>query len=239
MRIRSVLTLHSANRFTFFGLPFLIMGLAFAIMITIGLVAHFNVSPEGQRQMYEGMGWNGAIFSYLGPLMGFGFTAMGQYFALATGLGITRREFAAGTALVFLFQSLVFAAATAIGKTIEVATGGWGLSIRFFDVNYTGVGSGWVTFAQTFLLITMLMFVGAAIMTAFLRWGQTFLWLFFIALAVVGVAIVGAALLRPAFASWLLDVALMGWVPWMAVVVAVALLSAAVWFALVRRTQTR
>lgn len=239
MRIRSVITLHTANRFTFFGLPFLIMGLGFAIMIAIGLVAHFNVSPEGQQQMYEGMGWNGAIFSYLGPLMGFGFTAMGQYFALATGLGITRREFAAGTVLVFLFQALVFAVVTAIGKTIEVATGGWGLSIRFFNVNYTGVGSGWVTLVQTFLLITMLMFVGAAITTAFLRWGQTFLWLFFVALGVVGVAVAGAALLRPAFANWLLDVALMGWVPWMGVVAAVAVLSAVVWLTLVRRTQAR
>lgn len=239
MRIRSVITLHTANRFMFFGLPFLIMGLAFAIMIAIGLVAHFNVSPEAQQQMYEGMSWNGAVFSYLGPLMGFGFTTMGQYFALATGLGLTRREFAAGTVLVFLFQALVFATATAVGKAVEVATGGWGLSIRFFNVHFTGTGPVWVTFLQTFLLIAMLMFVGAAIMTAFLRWGQTFLWLFFIVLALIGVAVVGWALLSADFAGWLLDVALMGWGPWMGVVVAVTLLGAAVWLVLVRRTQTR
>lgn len=239
MRIKSVVKLHTANRFVFFGLPFLIMGLAFSIMIVIGLVANYYAPPGVVTDMYHGMTWNGAVFSYLGPLMGFGLTAMGQYFALATGLGITRREFAAGTALVFVFQALLFAGATAIGKALEVATGGWWLSVRFFDVNYTGVGPVWLTFVQTFLLIAMLMFFGAAVMTAFLRWGQLFLWLFFVGLAVVVLTVVGGALLSSAFASWLLDVALMGWVPWMAVVAAVGAVSALVWLTLVRRAQVR
>lgn len=239
MRTRSVIRLHTANKFTAFGLPFLIMGLAFAIILAIGIVARLNLSPSGLNAMYEGMVWNGAVFSYLGPLMGLGFMAMGQYFALATGLGITRKEFAAGTSIVFIGFALMFAAVTAVGKMIEKATGGWGLSIRFFDVNYTGVGPGWLTFVQTFLLITTLMFVGAAIMTAFLRRGQLFLWLFFLTVGVAVLAVVGTALLVPAFAGWLRKVALMGWLPWMGVLVAVALAGAAVWLVLVRRAQVR
>lgn len=239
MRTRSVIRLHTANKFAAIGMPFLIMGLAFAIILTIGVVARLNVGPSDLDDLYEGMVWNGAVFSYLGPLMGLGFTAMGQYFALATGLGITRKEFTAGTSIVFVGYAALFAAVTAVGKAIEAATRGWGLSIRFFDVKYTGDGPVWLTFVQTFLLIAMVMFVGAAIMTAFLRWGQLFLWLFFLTLAVVVLAVVGFAVLVPAFAAWLLEVALMGWLAWMAVVVGVALLGAAVWLVLVRRAQAR
>lgn len=239
MRIKSVLRLHTANKFAFFGLPFLIMGIAFAVMITIGLVANYFLPSSEAGSMYQGMGWNGTVFSYLGPLMGFGFTAMGQYFALATGMGLTRKEFAAGTAIVFGFQALVFGTVTAIGKAIEVATGGWWLSIRFFNVNFTGAGSAWVTLVQTTLLIAVLMFFGAAVTTAYFRWGQTFLWLFFTGLTVVVLAIVGAALLWHSFALFLLDVALIGWWPWMGVVAALIVVFAAIWFVLVRRTQVR
>lgn len=239
MRIKSVLKLHTANKFAFFGLPFMIMGIAFSVMIAIGLVANYFATGADVEAMYQGMTWNGAVFSYLGPLMGFGLTAMGQYFALATGLGLTRKEFAAGTAIVFGLQALLFGTATTIGKAIEVATGGWWLSVRFFDVNYTGLGPVWHTMVQTTLLIAMLMFFGAAVMTAFFRWGQTFLWLFIIGLAVIMVAVVGAALLWSSFASLLFDIALMGWVPWMGVVAALIVVFAAIWFVLVRRTQVR
>lgn len=239
MRIRSVLKLHTANRRVVFGMPFMAMGLAFAFIIAIGLFVHVNASAEVARNMFEGMAWNGAVFSYLGPLMGFGFMAMGQYFSLASGMGITRREFVAGTSLMFLLNSVLFAGVTTIGKVVEVLTGGWWLGVRFFDVVYTGTGPAWMTFVQTFCLITMLMFVGAAVMTAFLRWGQLFLVLFIALLVLAVLAVTAIALLHQGFASQLWRVGQMGWLPWMGVFFAVALAGAGSWTALVRRAQAR
>lgn len=246
MRIRNVVQLHTVNKLQAFGWPLVIMSFSLAIVLVIGAIILNVATTQGgdsladaRAGMSTGMQWNGAIFALLGPLIGFGFTAMGQYFPLALGLGLTRREFALGTTAVFVGNALFFAVIVTIGKVIEVATGGFGLGVRFFNTVYTGTGEWWQTFAQTFLLILMVMFLGAAITTAFHRWGQSFLWVFWIGLAVVVVAIVGGALLSEAFRQVVFDIGSMGWLPWMGVVVLVGALGAAAWFTLVRRAQAR
>lgn len=239
MRIKSVVRLLTANKFVLLILPAIILVTAFALILAIGVLVGFATGGEGSAEMFLGMRFNGAIFSVMGPLMGFGFTAMGQYFPLATGLGLTRKEFAAGAATVFLGYAASFAALTTLGRVVEQATGGWWLKVRFFDVVWTGAGSVWTTPVQTFLAIAAMMFVGAAIMTAILRWGQTFLWLFLVSLAMVAVAVVGAALLNHGFAAWLGGLFGMAWGQWMAVLAAIGVLAAGTWFVLVRRAQAR
>lgn len=239
MRIRSVIHLHTVNRFTAFGLPLLIMSMSFAVVLLLGLVVRFAAGGEFVPGMYEGMVWNGAIFALLGPLMGIGITAMTQYFPLSTGLGLSRREFALGTALVFLGNAAIFSIVVGVGKMIEVATRGWGVGVRFFNVNYTGVGPAWQTVVQTFLLILLVMFIGAAVTTAVNRWGQTALWLASIAVMLLVVAVVCVAVVAPDFRDWLFTLPGMGWLPWMAVALAGVLGGAAVWFVLVRRAQAR
>lgn len=246
MRIRNVVQLHTVNRMQAFGWPLIIMMLSLTLVLIIGAIiltvagnlgeADLADAREGMRR---GMQWNGAIFALLGPLIGFGFTAMGQYFPLALGLGLTRREFAAGTTLVFVGNAILYATIVTIGKVIEVATGGFGVGIRFFDVVYTGIGEWWQTLIQTFLLILSVMLVGAAITTAFHRWGQSFLWIFWISLAIVVVAITGGLLLSEDFRALAQDIGAMGWLPWMGVTAALGAIGAAVWLALVRRAQAR
>ena len=246
MRIRNVVQLHTVNRLQAFGWPLVIMAISLTITLIIGaLVLNVASSMDSAGMadvrdgMSQGMQWNGAIFALLGPLIGFGFIAMGQYFPLALGLGLTRREFATGTALVFAGNAAFYAVIITIGKVIEVATGGFGLGIRFFDVVYTGMGAWWQTLIQTFLLILVVMLVGAAITTAFHRWGQSFLWVFWIALALVVLAITAAMLLSEPFQGFVAGAAGMDWGWWMLVVAGIGAVGAAVWLALVRRAQAR
>jgi hypothetical protein len=242
MRIRNVVQLHTVNRLQAFGWPLVFMALSLVIVLIVGaLVVHVAAAgePDARASMNQGMRWNGAIFALLGPLIGFGFTAMGQYFPLALGLGLTRREFAIGTALVFVGNAAFYAIIIAIGKAIEVATGGFGLGIRFFDVAYTGFGEWWQTLVQTFLLILSVMLVGAAITTAFHRWGQSFLWSFWIGLALVVLGFVAGMVLSEPFRGFVGGLSTMGWLPWMAVIAAIGAIGAAVWLALVRRAQAR
>lgn len=239
MRIRNVIQLHTVNKLQAFGWPLLIMCFSLIVVLIIGALVVGVGGPMAREGMNMGMQYNGAIFALLGPLIGFGFTAMGQYFPLALGLGLTRREFAAGTTAVFVGNAAFYAVIITVGKVIEVATGGFGLGIRFFDVVYTGLGPWWQTFVQSFLLILAVMLLGAAITTAFHRWGQSFLWIFWLSLAVVVVAIAAGVVLSDGFRATAFEIVAMGWLPWMGVIAALGIIGAAIWLTLVRRAQAR
>ncbi|MCR8671386.1 hypothetical protein [Agrococcus sp. HG114] len=239
MRIRNVIQLHTVNRLAAIGWPLIIMSMSLALVIVIGAIAVSVGGADASRGMNVGMQWNGAIFALLGPLIGFGFTAMGQYFPLALGLGLTRREFAIGTALVFLGNALFYATIVTVGKVVEVATGGFGLGVRFFDTHYTGVGPWWQTLVQTSLVILTVCFVGAAITTAFHRWGQSFLWVFWIALGLLVLAFVAGMLLSAGFQAFVGSLGSVEWATWMGVVAVIGAAGAAAWLALVRRAQVR
>ncbi|WP_193107188.1 hypothetical protein [Brachybacterium sp. FME24] len=236
MRSRTVIDLYFVNRMQAYGWPILVMVLALGIVLAVGAIVGTQ-GAEARAGMYEGMTWSGAIFSLLGPMIGYGFVSMGQYFPLALGLGLTRREFAIGQSLLFLGNALAYALLITIGKTLEVATGGFGLQIRFFDVFYTGTGASWQTFVQTFLLIVATLFLGAAITSAFLRFGQPFIWLGGSLLGILGVAMVAGIVLVDGFGAQLLELFTLGWGSWMGVIAVIGLLSAGTWLLLVRRTQ--
>lgn len=236
MRSRNVIEMHLVNRMQAFGWP--LVGLAIALAVVLGVGALIgSQAPEARAEMYDGMQWNGAIFALLGALLGYGFTSMAQFFPLALGLGLTRREFAAGLSLVFVGNAAAYSVLITIGKTIESATDGFGLWIRFFDVFYTSTGAPWQTLVQTFLLILGALFLGAAITAAFLRFGQLFLWVAGTVLALIGLVVLAGVLLFDGFDRLLLDFFTMGWGPWMVVIAAIGLASAGAWLLLVRRTQ--
>ena len=236
MRSRNVIDMHLVNRMQAFGWPLIAVAFALAIMLAVGAIVGSR-GPEAQAEMYYGLQWNGAIFALLGPLIGYGFTSMGQYFPLALGLGLTRREFATGLSVVFLGNAVIYSVLITVGKTIEKATDGFGLSIRFFDVFYTSTGAPWQTLVQTFLLILTVLFLGAAITAAVLRFGQVFLWAAAAVLALIGLGILSGVLLLDGFGRALLDVLTMGWGPWMVAIAVIGAVSAGAWLVLVRRTQ--
>lgn len=236
MRSRNVIDMHLVNRMQAFGWPLFAVTLALLIILGVGLIMRTQ-GPEAQAGMYMGMEWNGAIFTLLGPLIGYGFTSMGQFFPLALGLGLTRREFATGLSAVFLGNAVLYSVLITIGKVIEKATDGFGLHVRFFDVIYTGTGPWWQTLGQTFLLILTVLFLGAAITAAFQRFGQTFLWISGAVLALAALGILAGVVFLDGVGRALLELLTMGWGPWMAVIALIGVLSAGAWLGLVRRTQ--
>ena len=238
MRSRNVIEMHLVNRMLAFGWSLIALAFALVVILAVGVIVG-SQGPETRAEMYYGMQWNGAIFALLGPMIGYGFTSMGQYFPLALGLGLTRREFAAGVSLVFLGNAVAYSVLITIGKTIEAATEGFGLGIRFFDVFYTSTGAPWQTLVQTFLLILGVLFLGAAITSAFLRFGQVFLWASGAVLALLALGIVAGLFFLDGFGQLLMDFFTMGWAPWMGVIAVIGAASAGIWLLLVQRTQVR
>ena len=82
-------------------------------------------------------------------------------FALA--LGVSRRSFYAGTALLAVALAAVYGLALTVLQLIERATGGWGLDLKFFRVPYLLAGPWYLSWLTSF--------VGLALMLA---WGMWF-----------------------------------------------------------------
>jgi hypothetical protein len=239
MRTRSVVQLHTANKLQIIGWPLITMCMALVIVIAIGYAVNQVDGGNGVPGMEEGMRFNGAIFTVLGPVVGLGFISMGQYFPLSLGLGLTRREYLAGTSLVFVGYAVAFTALVVVGRALELATDGYGLRVRFFDVVYVGTGPLWQTAIQAALIALAVMFVGAAFVAAHSNWQQKFVWSFVIAAAAIVAALAIAAIVSPTFADWLDGLFGLAWWQYMAMLAVIAAFGAAIWAVLVRRTQVR
>lgn len=106
---------------------------------------------------------------------------MTQVFPFALGLGVTRRTFAAATALVVVAQAALLALALLGCRLAEQLTGGWGRDARIFDTPalHDGPVTQWLAYAGPLLAVSALcVLVG----TVFQRWRQTGIYL-----AVLGV----------------------------------------------------
>lgn len=236
MRTTTAFLLHTRTPLVGPALPLVIGGATLLFMLGLGAVLGFFLGPE-MDEVHAGMIWNGAVWSFLGPLLFAGQAAMTQYFPLALGLGLTRREFAVGTTLYLGATAVGAAAIVGVMQAIERATVGFGLRIRMFDVVWVGLGPVWQTLVQTFLIVLAWTFAGAAFATVFVRFGRTALWLVIGGLGAVG--IVASALVLLSGVDAVALVADVPWGTWMLVLAAAAAVSWLAWGLLIRRTPVR
>lgn len=163
-----IIRLHTVNPSIFFGVPWLILGAAWAVMMIIGLII---VGAGGPRdEMHEGMRYSWAVLSPQWYLVVVGVQAIGLTFSFALGFGATRRDFWLGTSLMFGIVSLMNAVAIATLVQIEKATDGWAVGIAMFDSLWYGQQGWLVDFYTTLALQLLVLFIGASITTVYLRW---------------------------------------------------------------------
>lgn len=111
-----------------------------------------------------------------------------QVFPFLSGLSVTRRAFFAGTALLALAQSVLFAAVLVVMRLLEDATGGWGLSLEFFGMPYVRHDNLLVQLVVYAVPFVALAFLGVFLGVVFKRWGSNGLF----ALTVLAVAVAAA-----------------------------------------------
>ena len=150
----SVARYQLTNRLGFVILPWAILALDFLIAVAI-----VGSLPSGNGQPR----YAGALSAIYIVLLIVGATSISVQLPFALALGVSRRSFYAGTALVALAVAVVYGLALTVLQLIERGTGGWGLSLNFFRVPYLLAGPwylSWLTY-----------FVGLALMLA---WGMWF-----------------------------------------------------------------
>jgi len=171
--------LYLANRYFVLGVPFFIFAvvvvLSVAILAIIGTMQGFPLSEEIRESTRNNFG---VLFSAPGFLVSVGVYAATRNFALALALGVTRRNFWAGTALGFVLTSAVTATTAVVGLGLEYLTNHWFIGVHVFDVHMFGNGDVTLLFVGLFVTAMACLAGGALFGTLFRAYGtvRTVMW---------------------------------------------------------------
>ncbi|MGI9823570.1 hypothetical protein [Agromyces sp. Marseille-Q5079] len=194
-----IVRLHCVNPSIFFGIPWIILGGAWAVTMLIALIIS-GVGGLPQEDVLEGFRYSWAVLSPQWYLVAVGVQAIAFTFSFALGFGTTRRDYWLGTSAMFVFVAVEMAAAIATLVQIEKATNGWGIGAGMFDALWYGQNGWLVDFYTSFALQMFVLFVGAGVTTIYMRWRMKGM------LTLVGsviVLVLGAIAIVTALGAWL------------------------------------
>jgi hypothetical protein len=198
-RVIKVLRLQMFNRFAYFGIAWIITGVALIVSIGVTLIISAAVPEADRVDALNGMRYSWAVLSPLWYLAVVGVQAVSAVFPFALGFSITRREYALGTLLTYLVIAACNATGWAILTEIERAINSSGVIFHHFTALWFGdVGPGTV-WLSLFTLQILIFAVTAAFGAVYARWraiGMVVLWS---AVALVVLAIIAFAVLTGAF----------------------------------------
>jgi hypothetical protein len=166
----NVARLQLADRFSYTGLPWAILAFDFVV----GLVIAASVGGGHHTQVPVGaLAAIYVIFLIVGALSIF------RSLPFALALGVSRRSYYAGTALLAVALAAVYGLALAVLQVIEQATGGWGVGLRFFRVAYILPGPWYLTWLTSFVGLALMFVYGMWIGLVYRRWNLLGLLAFF------------------------------------------------------------
>jgi len=138
-----------------------VLTLAFAVNVAI-----FASTPGGHGQPHYA-GALVAIYLVIGVL---GARLVAQPLPFALALGLSRRSFYAGTALLAVGLAAVNGLILTVLQLIERGTGGWGINLHFFRVPYLLAGPWYLTWLTSFAGLTMVFGWGVWFGLVYRRW---------------------------------------------------------------------
>jgi len=178
----SVARYQLTDRNVFVIQPWVVLALDFLIILVI--VAQYP-GRHGQAV------YVGALAGIYVVLIVTGALSIARQLPFALALGVSRRSFYAGTALLAL--ALAVAAVYGLGLTvlqlIERGTGGWGLNLHFFRVPYLLAGPWYLSWLTSFVGLALILAWGMWFGIVYRRWNLAGL-LSFIAVQVLAVVAV-------------------------------------------------
>ena len=153
---------HLVQRFNYWVLPWAILVFVFFVDVVI-----LELTPAGGHSTHRWVGGLGSIF-VVAFILGLQSVARSLPFGLS--LGISRRTYYLGTALLAVALGAVVGVVAAAGQAIERATDGWGISMGFFRVPYILNGQWYLTWLTVFVALTLLFVYGMWFGLVYRRW---------------------------------------------------------------------
>ena len=176
---------HLVDRITYLALPWGI--LAFSFLINLAIAAMAPTQPGG---MYTG----GLVTIYVFLLV-CGVLSMTRELPFGLMLGVSRRGYYLGTALLVLALGVVYGLALTVLQALERASGGWGFSLHYFCVPWIMDGPWYQTWIISFVLLVLFFLYGMWYGLVNRRWGIVGLTTFVVAQMLVALAVVAAVTL--------------------------------------------
>jgi hypothetical protein len=179
-----VVRYHLVDRFTFVGYPWAI--LAFVFLINLAIFA--SVAPPASQHGQSYSGALAAIYIVFGIV---GSRAVSSRLPFALALGMSRRSFYTGTALLAAGLAAANALALTVLQIIERATGGWEMRLHFFRVPFLLAGPWYLTLPTSFVALAVMFAWGMWFGLIYQRWNLAGLTAFVAAqITVVTIALV-------------------------------------------------
>jgi len=169
-----------ADRVSYAILPWAVLAFVFAVWVVLAATAsryNTQIPTGGVATIY-------LFFLFAGALSIF------RSLPFAFALGIGRRSYYAGTALLAVSLAAVYGLALAVLQVIERATGGWGVRLHFFRVAYILPGPWYLTWLTSFVALTLLFGYGMWLGLVYRRWNLLGLLAFLAAQVIAAVALV-------------------------------------------------
>jgi hypothetical protein len=175
------------DRYVFVTGPWLILTLDF--LITVVIVA-------GWPGRHGHAAYGGALSAIYVYLIVTGALGVARQLPFALALGVSRRSFYAGTALLAAALAAVYGLGLTVLQLIERGTGGWGLNLNFFRVPYLLAGPWYLSWLTSFVGLALMFAWGMWFGIVYRRWNLAGLFSFIavqaLALAAVLLIIGGA-----------------------------------------------
>jgi hypothetical protein len=177
-RVLAAARLHLIHPLVILGVPWLVVATSFAINLGV-----WGLTPVSQ----EPAAFTGGVASLYVTVLVVYVQAVTQMLPFAMGLGLSRRTFYLGTALVAGGQAVAYGIAITVLDAIEAATGGWGVDLNFWAPAGADVSSPLAQIVVSGTPMLAFSAVGVAIGIVWKRWGSAGIW----TLTIGSIAVVG------------------------------------------------
>src|ERR1700691_1665327 len=175
---RDVARYHLAMPWLVVGMPWAIIAFSFAVNLVIFASVppshHYALTSQGLVQVVSAPhNYTGAVVIVYIFFFAIGVSSIGRSLPFGLALGVSRRSFYSGTALLGVSLAVVDGLALTALQAIERATDGWGVRMHFFRVPYILDGPWYLTWLTSFVVLAMLFVYGMWFGIVYRRWNLT------------------------------------------------------------------
>lgn len=196
-RIINVAKMQMINRWTFLGIPLVIL-----VGSTVMTLAIWALLPASAREgeLYSGSGQ--ALMWYF---LALGVQSLTYTFPFSQAMSVSRRTFYLGTLGIFAALALGYSILYYLLGLLETATGGWGFKGQIFALGWIAENNAAIQILFYFVAMVLLFMIGFWSATVYMRWKATGLLIAGICFAVLVIGLLALVGLNDAWAqvgSW-------------------------------------